>query len=38
MELLKQDNVVTGALPGFAELGIAPRSVEEIVPAYLGRV
>ena len=37
VELLEEDNVVSGALPGFTDLGIAPRSVEDIVPAYIGR-
>jgi len=37
VELLKSDNVVSGDLPGLAELGIAPTGVEVIVPAYLER-
>jgi len=32
---LGRDNVVSGAYPGFAELGIAPRSMAEILPTYL---
>ncbi|KZD11020.1 complex I NDUFA9 subunit family protein [Oceanibaculum pacificum] len=35
--LLKQDNVVSGALPGLAELGIAPTTVEVILPTYMDR-
>jgi uncharacterized protein YbjT (DUF2867 family) len=34
--LMKQDNVVGAGAPSFAELGIAPRAVEEILPGYLG--
>ncbi|WP_421933879.1 complex I NDUFA9 subunit family protein [Phenylobacterium sp.] len=37
VELLKSDNVVSGDLPGLAELGIEPTAVEAIVPAYLYR-
>ena len=37
VKLLKEDNVVTGALPGLAELGIEPTGVEAIIPAYLDR-
>lgn len=36
LKLLARDNV-TGDLPGLVELGIAPRSVEQIVPAQLAR-
>jgi hypothetical protein len=28
---------VPGALPGFRELNIQPKAVEEIVPTYIGR-
>ncbi|UCH75497.1 MAG: complex I NDUFA9 subunit family protein [Rhodospirillales bacterium] len=35
--LLKTDNVVSGKLPGLAELGIEPTGVEAIVPVYLDR-
>ena len=28
----------SGTLPGFRELGIEPKAVEEIVPTYVGRV
>ncbi len=37
LEMLGQDNVVSGTLPGFAALGITPKPVELIVPGYLGR-
>jgi NADH dehydrogenase len=37
VDLLKADNVASGTLPGFRELGIEPKSVEEIVPTYVGR-
>ena len=37
VELLKVDNVVTGALPGLAELDIVPTAVEAILPTYLYR-
>ena len=37
VDLLKADNVARGALPGFRELGIQPKAVEQIVPTYVGR-
>ena len=37
VDLLLADNVVSGKLPGFQELHVEPRAVEEIVPAYIGR-
>lgn len=38
VKLLKTDNVVSGTLPGLAELGIAPATtVEAILPTYLYR-
>lgn len=37
VELLRSDNVVSEGAAGFAELGIAPQTVEAIVPAYLYR-
>ena len=37
IDLLKKDNVMSGSLPGFRELGIEPKAVEEVVPSYLGR-
>ncbi|MGH8700309.1 MAG: complex I NDUFA9 subunit family protein [Burkholderiales bacterium] len=38
VDLLKADNLASGALPGFRELDIQPKTVEEIVPTYVGRV
>ncbi len=35
--LLERDNVVAEGTPGLAELGIAPKAVEAIVPGYLKR-
>lgn len=35
--LLKSDNVVSGAFPGLAELGIAPTTLEAVLPSYLYR-
>jgi uncharacterized protein YbjT (DUF2867 family) len=37
VDLLKVDSVASGALPGFPELGIQPKSIEEVVPTYIGR-
>ncbi len=37
VRLLKTDNVVSGDLPGLAELGVAPTGVEGIIPSYLSR-
>jgi uncharacterized protein YbjT (DUF2867 family) len=37
VDLLKTDSVASGALPGFRELNILPRAIEEIVPNYIGR-
>jgi NADH dehydrogenase len=37
VKLLRSDNVVGRDAPGLTDLGIAPASVESIVPAYLGR-
>jgi NADH dehydrogenase len=36
VDLLKLDSVASGLLPGFAELNIRPKSIEEIVPTYIG--
>jgi NADH dehydrogenase len=38
LDLLKADNVASGALPGFGELDIQPKAVEDIVPTYVGPV
>lgn len=35
VRLLKRDNVVSGTLPGLADLGIVPTAVELVVPTYL---
>jgi NADH dehydrogenase len=37
LEMLGQDNVVSGMLPGLEALGITPKPVELIVPSYLSR-
>ena len=36
VDLLKADNVASGALPGLRELNIEPKTVEEVVPTYIG--
>jgi NADH dehydrogenase len=36
VDLLEADNVASGTLPGFGELGIRPKAVEEVVPTYIG--
>jgi hypothetical protein len=33
VELMQIDNVAAPGVPGFAELGITPRALEEILPA-----
>jgi uncharacterized protein YbjT (DUF2867 family) len=38
VDLLETDNVVSGKMPGFRELNIEPKSVERIVPTYVGRL
>jgi len=35
--LLRADNVVSGAYPGLAELGITPTTLEAVLPTYLYR-
>ena len=35
VDLLKADNVASGVLPGFRELNMQPKTVEEVVPTYL---
>jgi NADH dehydrogenase len=37
VDLLRTDNVASGVLPGFRELGIDPKGVEEIVTTLIGR-
>jgi len=36
VDLLKADNVASGTLPGLRELNIQPKTVEEVVPTYIG--
>ena len=36
VDLLKAENVASGTLPGLRELNIQPKSVEEVVPTYVG--
>jgi uncharacterized protein YbjT (DUF2867 family) len=35
VDLLMADNVASGALPGFQELYVQPKSIEEVVPTYM---
>jgi NADH dehydrogenase len=37
VKLLKADNVVGGAYPGLADLGITPTTLEAVLPSYLYR-
>jgi NADH dehydrogenase len=37
IELLKVDNVLSGAFPGLADLGVTPTAAEVILPTYLDR-
>jgi len=37
VDLLRAHNLPSGTLPGFRDLGIQPKAVEEIVPTYVGR-
>jgi NADH dehydrogenase len=37
VELLKADNVVSGACPGLVDLGITPTTLEAVLPTYLYR-
>jgi NADH dehydrogenase len=34
---MTRDNIATAGKPGFAELGIMPRTAEAILPMYLDR-
>jgi uncharacterized protein YbjT (DUF2867 family) len=38
VDLLRVDNLASGALPGFRDLNIRPKAVEDIVPTYVGRL
>jgi NADH dehydrogenase len=35
VDLLRSDNLASGSLPGFRDLGITPKAVEDIVPTYI---
>ena len=37
VDLLRVDNLASGTLPGFRDLGIRPKAIEDIVPTYIGR-
>ena len=37
VDLLRVDSVASGALPGFRDLDLQPKTIEEIVPSYIGR-
>ncbi|MEJ2027204.1 MAG: complex I NDUFA9 subunit family protein, partial [Limibacillus sp.] len=37
VKMLERDNVVDPGMPGLMDLGIEPRALEAIVPAYLQR-
>ena len=37
VRLLRSDNVVSGSLPGLADLGISPTALEVVLPTYLAR-
>jgi hypothetical protein len=36
VDLLKADNVASGVLPGLRALNIEPRTVDEVLPTYIG--
>jgi NADH dehydrogenase len=36
VDLLKADSVAGGTAPGFPELNIRPRAIEDVVPTYIG--
>lgn len=38
VDLLRMDNLASGVLPGFAQLNIQPKAIEDIVPTYIGRL
>lgn len=38
VDLLRMDDLASGALPGFRDLNIQPKAVEDIVPTYIGRL
>jgi NADH dehydrogenase len=36
VDLLRMDNLASGTLPGFRDLNIRPKALEDVVPAYIG--
>src|SRR5687767_6776762 len=38
VDLLRADTLASGALPGFGELDIRPKAIEDVVPTYIGRL
>ena len=36
VDLLKADNVSSGVLPGLQDLKIKPKTVEDVLPTYIG--
>jgi uncharacterized protein YbjT (DUF2867 family) len=36
VDLLRMDNLASGTLPGFRDLNIQPKRVEDVVPTYIG--
>jgi NADH dehydrogenase len=38
VDLLRMDNLASGDLPGFRDLDIRPKAIEDIVPTYVGRL
>ncbi len=36
VDLLRMDNLASGAVPGLRDLGIQPKALEDIVPTYIG--
>jgi uncharacterized protein YbjT (DUF2867 family) len=37
VDILRTDNAASGILPGFRELDISPKPIEQVVPTYIGR-
>jgi NADH dehydrogenase len=38
VDLLREDNLASGELPGFRDLNMRAQAVEDIVPTYIGRL
>jgi len=38
VDLLRADNLASGARPGFRDLNIRPKAIEDIVPTYIGQL